>query len=88
MSKVKNNIEKRVKAEAKYIINSEATIRDVAKYFGVSKSTVHRDLTKLIHNISPTMARNAKIILEYNKSIRHIRGGRSTKNKWDNREVA
>nr|DAV25058.1 MAG TPA: Stage III sporulation protein D [Caudoviricetes sp.] len=87
MSKVKERIEKRVRAEAEFIISSESTIRDVAKYFGVSKSTVHRDLTERIKSISPIMARGTKIILEYNKSIRHLRGGLSNKNKWRNKDV-
>lgn len=91
MSKLQERIEKRVKAEAEFMITSESTLRDVAKYFGVSTSTVHRDLTKRIKSINPTMAKGTKIILEYNKSIRHLRGGFSNKNKWkntDTREVA
>lgn len=91
MRNLKDKIEKRVKAEAEYILNTESTIREVAKYFGVSKSTVHKDLTQRIHSVSPVMAKGARIILDYNKSMRHIRGGISTKRRWqdiDTREVA
>jgi putative DeoR family transcriptional regulator (stage III sporulation protein D) len=91
MSKLQERIEKRVRAEAEFMISSESTLRTVAKYFGVSTSTVHRDLTQRIKSINPTMAKGARIILDYNKSIRHLRGGFSNKNKWkniDTREVA
>ena len=87
MSNLQERIEKRVKAEAEFIISSESTIRNVAKHFGVSKSTVHKDLTERIKLISPTMAKGTRIILEYNKSIRHLRGGLSNKNKWKNRDT-
>lgn len=87
MSNLRERIEKRVKAEAEFIISSETTIRNVAKRFGVSKSTVHKDLTERLKSINPAMARGTRIILEYNKNIRHLRGGLSTRNKWRNKDM-
>ena len=73
-------IDKRVLNEAEYFINNEkATVRKVAEKFGVSKSTVHLDLTERLKNISPILYPKVREKLDYNKSIRHVRGGDSTK---------
>ncbi|NEZ47441.1 sporulation transcriptional regulator SpoIIID [Clostridium niameyense] len=79
---MKDYIEERVLEVAKYIIESKATIRKTAKVFGVSKSTIHKDMTERLPKINPQIAQEAKIILEYNKAERHIRGGRATKMKY------
>lgn len=79
---MKDYIEERVLEVAKYIIESKATIRKTAKVFGVSKSTIHKDMTDRLPKINPQIAQEAKIILEYNKAERHIRGGRATKMKY------
>jgi putative DeoR family transcriptional regulator (stage III sporulation protein D) len=79
---LKDYIEDRVLEVAKYIIESKATIRRTAKVFGVSKSTIHKDMTERLPKINPQIANEAKTILDLNKSERHIRGGRATKMKY------
>lgn len=79
---MKDYIEERVLEVAKYIIDSKATIRRTAKIFGVSKSTVHKDITERLPKINPLVAKEAKEILDLNKAERHIRGGRATKMKY------
>ncbi len=79
---MKDYIEDRVLEVAKYIIESKATIRRTAKVFGVSKSTIHKDMTERLPKINPQIANEAKTILDLNKSERHIRGGRATKMKY------
>ncbi len=65
-----------------YVVETKKTVRVIAKEFGVSKSTVHKDLTERLPEINAELARQVKEILEYHKSIRHIRGGEATKNKY------
>ncbi|NLM35078.1 MAG: sporulation transcriptional regulator SpoIIID [Clostridiales bacterium] len=79
---MKDYIEERVLEVANYIIDSKATIRKTAKIFGVSKSTIHKDMTERLPKINPTIAKEAKLILDLNKSERHIRGGKATKMKY------
>ncbi len=79
---MKDYIEERVLEVARYIIESEATIRKTAKVFGVSKSTIHKDMTERLPKINPQIAEEAKRVLDLNKSERHIRGGRATKLKY------
>ncbi|MGL5244182.1 MAG: sporulation transcriptional regulator SpoIIID, partial [Sarcina sp.] len=67
---------------AQYIIDSRATIRKTAKVFGVSKSTIHKDMTERLPKINPSIAEEAKNILDLNKAERHIRGGKATKLKY------
>ena len=75
-------IKKRVLEESIYIINSEDTIREVAKKFNVSKSTVHKDLTDRLKEIDDRVYIKVSNILKYHLDIRHIRGGESTKRKY------
>lgn len=79
---MKDYIEERVLEVANYIIRSKATIRKTAKVFGVSKSTIHKDMTERLPKINPQIADEAKLILDYNKAERHIRGGKATKMKY------
>jgi putative DeoR family transcriptional regulator (stage III sporulation protein D) len=79
---LKDYIEERVLEVAKYIIDSKATIRKTAKIFGVSKSTVHKDITERLPKLNPQIAKEAKQILDINKAERHIRGGKATKMKY------
>lgn len=65
-----------------YFVETQNTVRTIAKEFGVSKSTVHKDLTERLPEINPELANQVKEILEYHKSIRHIRGGEATKIKY------
>ena len=79
---MKDYIEERVLEVAQYIIYSRATIRKTAKVFGVSKSTIHKDITERLPKINPDIAEEAKSILDLNKAERHIRGGKATKLKY------
>ncbi|GAA0177731.1 sporulation transcriptional regulator SpoIIID [Clostridium sediminicola] len=79
---MKDYIEERVLEVAKYIIESKATIRKTAKVFGVSKSTIHKDMTERLPKINPQIAEKAKNVLDLNKAERHIRGGKATKMKY------
>lgn len=72
----------RVKQEAEYVIKSNETLRSVAKKFKVSKSTVHKDLSERLSIISPELAKKIRIILDEHIMIRHIKGGESTKEKY------
>ena len=67
---------------ANYIIENKSTVRQAAKIFGVSKSTVHKDLTERLENIDSSLAIEVRKILDLNKSERHIRGGMATKEKY------
>lgn len=77
-------IEERAIELAHYIINSKDTVRGAAKQFGVSKSTVHKDVSERLKKINPNLAGQVRIILDENKAERHIRGGMATKIKYSN----
>ena len=72
---------------AEYVIHTHATVRTAATHFGVSKSTVHKDLTYRLKYINPGLFRLVKEILEINKSERHLRGGEATKRKYLSEKV-
>lgn len=79
---MKDYIEERAIAIANYIIEHNATVRQTAKQFGVSKSTVHKDVTDRLIQVNPELANAARKVLDVNKSERHIRGGLATKEKY------
>jgi len=79
---LKDYIEERALEIAKYIISSKTTVRDAARIFGVSKSTVHKDVTERLPRINPSVAMQVKEVMDQNKAERHIRGGRATKIKY------
>ncbi len=79
---MKDYIEERAMNIATYIIENNATVRQTAKKFGVSKSTVHKDVTDRLMQVNPNLAREARKVLDVNKSERHIRGGLATKEKY------
>lgn len=79
-----SNNKKRCEILATYLIEQRTTVRGVAKEFGVSKSTVHKDITDNLQKINKPLYNNVKVILEQNKSERHIRGGEATKQKFLN----
>jgi putative DeoR family transcriptional regulator (stage III sporulation protein D) len=79
---MKDYIEQRAMEIANYIIESNATVRQTAKRFGISKSTVHKDISERLIHINPILAVEAKKVLEQNKAERHIRGGMATKEKY------
>jgi len=69
-------------AVAEYIIKNSATVRKAAKVFGISKSTVHKDITVSLERKNSALANQVKTVLEKNKSERHIRGGEATRKKY------
>lgn len=75
-------IEERAVELAQYIIDSKDTVRGAAKKFGVSKSTVHKDITERLRKINLALALEAKKVLDENKAERHIRGGEATRQKY------
>lgn len=79
---MKDYIEERVLSLAEYIITTNSTVRAAAKQFKVSKSTVHKDVTERLLEISPSLAAEVKHVLDVNKAERHIRGGLATKEKY------
>jgi len=78
----KITIEERATALARYIIETKDTVRSTAKKFGVSKSTVHKDVSDRLLKINPILAKEVREILDENKAERHIRGGMATKLKY------
>jgi len=79
---LRTDIEQRVRDLAVYIIENNATVRSAAKKFGVSKSTVHKDLSERLERVSRPLYLQAKEVLETNKAERHIRGGLATRRKY------
>lgn len=72
----------RVLTTARYITENKATIRQAARAMGVSKSTVHSDMNEKLKKLDEGLYLRVRRILEYNLSVRHLRGGRATKNKY------
>ena len=79
---MKEYIEERVRYIADYMLEYGATVRQAAKAFGTSKSTVHKDMTERLYAISPLLAHQVEKVLQKNKAERHIRGGNATRNKY------
>ena len=76
------SIDERAIELAHYIIDSKDTVRGTAKKFGISKSTVHKDVTDRLEHINPSLAAQARVVLDINKAERHIRGGMATREKY------
>jgi putative DeoR family transcriptional regulator (stage III sporulation protein D) len=83
---LKKYIEERAVELANYIAEKKATVRATAKKFGISKSTVHKDVTERLLVINPGLAKHVREVLDENKAERHIRGGQATKAKY-NRKI-
>ena len=79
---MKKYIEERAVEIAVYIIENNATVRQAAKQFGISKSTVHKDCAERLTQVNPTLASEVRKVLDVNKAERHIRGGLATKEKY------
>ena len=79
---MKDYIEERAIEIAQYIIETQATVRQTAKKFGISKSTVHKDCAERLKTINPSLAIEVRKVLDVNKQERHIRGGLATKEKY------
>ncbi|MCL2086134.1 MAG: sporulation transcriptional regulator SpoIIID [Oscillospiraceae bacterium] len=74
--------QERCESLGKYIITNNTTVREAAKVFGISKSTVHQDITARLEKVNPALFKEVRVILEKNKEERHIRGGLATKLKY------
>lgn len=79
---MKGYIEERAVEAANYIIDTRATVRQTADRMGISKSTVHKDITERLIRIRPMLAAQARVVLDANKAERHIRGGLATSEKY------
>ena len=85
MTKV--SIEERAIELSQYIIDSKDTIRGTARMYGISKSTVHKDVSERLLKINSALAHEVRIVLDGNKAERHIRGGMATKLKYEHDKV-
>ncbi len=81
---MKGIVEQRAIELAEYIIENKATVRSAAKKFGISKSTVHIDVSQRLKKLNPSLYNDVRKILDTNKAERHIRGGMATKQKFLN----
>ena len=79
---MKGNMEERAVRLAQYIIENQATVRSAAARFGISKSTVHKDIQERLPAFNRSLYLQAKAVLEENKAQRHIRGGIATRRKY------
>ena len=79
---MKKYIEERAVEVATYIIENNATVRQAAKQFGISKSTVHKDCAERLTQVNPNLANEVRKVLDVNMAERHIRGGLATKEKY------
>lgn len=79
---MKEYIEERAICVAQYIVENNVTVREAAKRFGISKSTIHKDVAERLLYIDPALAKEVRKVLDVNKSERHIRGGMATREKY------
>ena len=80
-----NTIEERAQNLAVYMIETGATVRNAAQHFGISKSTVHKDLAQRLPQYNKLLYKQVRCILDQNKAQRHIRGGMATRRKYQNK---
>lgn len=80
--KVHDRIQERCIRIGQYIADTGATVRGAARHFGVSKSSVHKDMDERLPKINQTLYRQVRCVLSYNKSVRHLRGGEATRRKY------
>ena len=81
------HIEERVIDIARYVAERKVTVRDAAKRFGISKSTVHKDLRDRLPKLDKQLYREVDKVLNFNLAARHIRGGEATRQKWEERRI-
>lgn len=79
--------EERASMLGEYIVNNKATVRAAAKVFGISKSTVHTDVTDRLKNSDPALYIRVREVLDLNKAQRHLRGGMATKEKYRKEKI-
>ena len=82
---MKGNMEERAERLALYIVENRATVRAAARRFGISKSTVHKDLSERLPVFNRSLYLQVKQVLDENKAERHIRGGIATRRKYKGR---
>lgn len=82
MAQTYNEIDRRCIMLGEYICNEKATVRSAAEKYGISKSTVHKDITGRLAELSPSLSADVRAVLEQNKAERHLRGGQATKEKY------
>ena len=85
---MKSNTWDRAIRLAEYIIDTKNTVRKTAAVFGISKSTVHKDVTERLKHINPPLYREVALVLEQNKQERHMRGGEATRMKYIQRRIS
>ena len=81
-------IRQRVQAIAAYMVRSRATVRQAAGVFGISKSSVHKDMGERLPLVDPVLGRQVAALLRYNKAVRHLRGGDATRRRYQARRGA
>ena len=79
---MKEYIWRRVLEAGEHIVRTKSTVRETARVFGVSKSTIHKDVSERLAKVNPVLARQVKHVLDFNKAELHIRGGMATKQKY------
>ena len=79
---MKSDCSERCVVLAQYIIENKSTVRETASQFGISKSTVHKDVTQKVRMINPVLYKEVKKVLNLNKAERHLRGGEATRKKY------
>ena len=79
---MKGNVEERAVRLGEYIIEKKSTVRESAKVFGISKSTVHKDLTSRLPRLNSGLYKEVRAVLDVNKEERHLRGGEATRRKY------
>ena len=82
---MKSYIETRAVEIANYIVENNATVRQAAKQFGISKSTVHKDVAVRLRTLQPELFRQVRAVLARNKAERHLRGGAATRRKYSHK---
>ncbi len=81
---MRDSVDIRAVELGEFIVKNKATVRSAAKAFGISKSTVHMDITSRLKSIDPILYSQARRVLDFNKSQRHIRGGLATRQRYKN----
>ena len=81
---INDDIKERCVELAEYMIENNATVRSTAAYFGISKSTVHKDVTVTLEKVNTALHRDVCGLLDLNKRERHLRGGEATRRKYEN----
>lgn len=86
MKDIKSCIEERCQVIGQYMVDTKCTIRKASEHFGISKSCVHLDVSKRLKKVNPILAKQAREVLDWNASMKHIRGGNALRNKYRERK--